>query len=234
MVTSVVEQSGTPLTDEEHQELDELDAIPSWQLTPEQSERHRQLMLRRCPPPTPEWEAAHYAKLKAQGVDLEAVEADFKAGNFEAVEDLLRRIQPAPRAEVESFERRINAALREMRRQVTRRPHRSPMVRKPRTRATRPSGRRTATPASPRAPGREPDPDEPSDDAKPGNRANVVDCEAEIRELLRAQATKARPEVAITCSYCHARKRGSSRTLIGSEESPGWWTTHECLGVAAA
>jgi hypothetical protein len=220
MDDSVVEPV-SPLTCEEETELGELEDL-GWSRTPEQSERYRALRERKCPRGT----------IPRDPVIQAAFDA-FNRGDHEAAEQLLTAIAPPPRAEVEILERRINTALRDMSRQATQRLRKPPVSRKPRTRATRPNGRRATTRARARAPSREPDPDEPADDARPGNRANLVDSEAAIDELLRAQASKARTEVAVTCSYCHSRKRGGRRALIGEGEQRGWWATHSCVGLEA-
>jgi hypothetical protein len=75
------------------------------------------------------------------------------------------------------------------------------------------------------------DPDEPSDDAKPGNRANIVWSESEIRELLRErERAGGRTRPSITCGYCSRTVRGNRKTILGSTEDgiASWWQTHEC------
>jgi hypothetical protein len=74
--------------------------------------------------------------------------------------------------------------------------------------------------------------DDPHEQPKPGNRANVVTCVDEILVLFVEQHSD---RVSATCSYCGETKRGTRLTLLGDgDHRVGWWRGHLCVGVAVA
>jgi hypothetical protein len=95
-----------PLTGDDAK-LAELDANPYAVLGPEQVH----LMMRNAPPPSAEWEQEHYAKLRAQGIDFEAIHAAINRGDNETAEHLLEALATPSRDEVAILERRINDAF---------------------------------------------------------------------------------------------------------------------------
>ena len=106
------------------------------------------------------------------------------------------------------------AAMRNRVANTGRAPRTAP-VRKPTT-ATRRGGHRShASRRSLAGAGSRGDPDEPSDDAKPGNRANLVGSEKEINDfLLEQEREDGRARIAVTCSYCNERTRGTRKTIL--------------------
>lgn len=103
----------------------------------------------------------------------EAVAVAINEGRTEDAERLLDSMALPSRNEIKILERRINTALRQPSRI---RPPRRP----PSRRSTRPRSRRPTSRVRARAPGREPDPDEPP----PVNHAAAVDARLDVRERL--------------------------------------------------
>lgn len=91
-----------------------------------------------------------------------------------------------------------------------------------RTRA--PRARRRAVRTSRAGPDDSDEPEPPSGRLA-GNRANLCSTEDDVRETLERVGGR-RPVVAIVCSYCGERRRGSELVLLGDDERPGWWQNH--------
>ena len=154
------------LTDVEYADYCDLDdrACRGEHLSHDDSNRLTGYQLRIAPPPTPEWERAHYAKLRAQGIDFEAGYAAINRGDTEAAEQHLASIATPPRSEIAYLERRINTALQRAAKRPRSIPVRTGIERdrgRPRRRV-----RRTVRLAAHGPPGRppRPDDDDPHDD----------------------------------------------------------------------
>lgn len=196
-----------PLTEDEENELGELEDLGSW-LTVEQSTRYWELLQRKCPPPPPEFQRKMRERLKKQDIDFEAAYASFNAGDLAAVRRFLSSIAVAPKADVRQFERRINAALR------------APMPRaRERARSPRREGRRAATRARARAPSREDDPE--PEPPRAAERASRISTLLEI-DLLFADRDTAEAKRRVVCGYCGGQHRGPYGSTVD------WFLRHAC------